>query len=53
MRGDEVLYLSDLVEAKIHFGDQIDLNVSALRATRWRQWKWCCSQLGTSRRKSG
>jgi hypothetical protein len=30
MRGDAVLHLRDLAEAKIHFGDSLNLNVSVL-----------------------
>lgn len=30
MRGDAVLHLRDLAEAKIHFGDSLDLNVPLL-----------------------
>jgi hypothetical protein len=34
MRGDAVLHLRDLAEAKVHFGDSIDLNVPLLGVTR-------------------
>jgi hypothetical protein len=30
MRGEAVLHLRDLAEAKVHFGDSIDLNAPAL-----------------------
>lgn len=34
MRSHAVLHLRDLAEAKVHFGDPIDLNVPALEVTR-------------------
>ena len=34
MRGDAVLHLRELAEAKIHFGDSIDLNVPLLGVQR-------------------
>jgi len=34
MRGDAVLHLRDLAEAKLHFGNQIDLNVPLLGIQR-------------------
>ena len=33
MRGDAVIQLRDLAEAKVHFGDKLDLNVSLLGTT--------------------
>jgi len=30
MRGDAVLHLRDLAEAKLHFGDSLNLNISVL-----------------------
>ncbi len=34
MRGDAVLHLRDLAEAKLHFGDSLNLNVPVLGVAR-------------------